>query len=171
LRARLLGALRTGGPATATTLAGTLGTNTGATSYHLRKLADVGLVAEDEARAETGGRERWWRAVHDVSSFSASDFSDDPDAFAALDWFRQWAARHIFEGYSSWLTSGEPDPGWRDAAGMSDWSLRIGPARLETLNKELWSVIERYRDAPAEDEPDARHVAIAYLAYPRDEGS
>ena len=38
LRSRLLSALRRGGPATATELAKTLGTNSGATSYHLRKL-------------------------------------------------------------------------------------------------------------------------------------
>jgi predicted ArsR family transcriptional regulator len=46
LRSRLLRALRVDGPATATALAATLGTNTGATSYHLRKLASVGLVPE-----------------------------------------------------------------------------------------------------------------------------
>jgi len=44
LRFRLLGRLRLDGPATATGLARALETNTGATSYHLRQLADVGLV-------------------------------------------------------------------------------------------------------------------------------
>ena len=48
LRSRLLTALRTHGPATATELARDLVTNTGATSYHLRKLASVGLVEETE---------------------------------------------------------------------------------------------------------------------------
>ncbi|WP_242653142.1 winged helix-turn-helix domain-containing protein, partial [Intrasporangium flavum] len=46
LRSRLLGALRRGGPATATDLAAALGTNSGATSYHLRKLESVGLVED-----------------------------------------------------------------------------------------------------------------------------
>ena len=46
LRSRLVGALRNGGPATATALAGVLGTNSGATSYHLRKLEEVGLVVD-----------------------------------------------------------------------------------------------------------------------------
>ena len=45
LRSRLLGSLRIGGPATATDLAAALGTNSGATSYHLRKLEAVGLVS------------------------------------------------------------------------------------------------------------------------------
>src|SRR6476646_3384729 len=57
LRSRLLTALRMDGPATATALAATLGTNTGATSYHLRKLASVGLVEET---GEGRGTERPW---------------------------------------------------------------------------------------------------------------
>ena len=44
LRSRLLDELRLSGPATATTLAAVLHTNSGATSYHLRKLAEVALV-------------------------------------------------------------------------------------------------------------------------------
>ena len=56
LRMRLVGALRVKGPATATTLAELLNTNTGATSYHLRQLAEVGLVVEDPDRGT--GRQR-----------------------------------------------------------------------------------------------------------------
>ncbi|WP_428995029.1 helix-turn-helix domain-containing protein [Kribbella qitaiheensis] len=40
MRNRMLGLLRVHGPATATTLAERLGVNTGATSYHLRQLAE-----------------------------------------------------------------------------------------------------------------------------------
>ena len=63
LRSRLLSALRSGGPANATDLAQRLGTNTGATSYHLRKLASVALVEET---GEGHGRERPWRASTDM---------------------------------------------------------------------------------------------------------
>ena len=80
LRTRLLGALRLEGPATATGLARLLGTNTGATSYHLRRLADVGLVEE----TGTGtGRQRVWRAAHDRHSWTTSAAGDAPDAVAA----------------------------------------------------------------------------------------
>ena len=41
LRSRLLGALRLGGPATATALAARLATNSGAASYHLRRMAEA----------------------------------------------------------------------------------------------------------------------------------
>ena len=57
LRSRLLAELRVRGPATATTLAAVLQTNTGATSYHLRKLAQVGLVVDASLGS---GRQRLW---------------------------------------------------------------------------------------------------------------
>ena len=46
LRSRLLAALRRSGPATRDRPGRALGTNSGATSYHLRKLESVGLVAD-----------------------------------------------------------------------------------------------------------------------------
>ena len=46
LRSRLVSQLRRSGPSSATELASLLGTNSGATSYHLRRLESVGLVAD-----------------------------------------------------------------------------------------------------------------------------
>ena len=59
LRREMLRHLDEHGPATSTTLAGALGENTGTTSYHLRVLADAGVIEEVPERAN--GRERWWR--------------------------------------------------------------------------------------------------------------
>jgi DNA-binding transcriptional ArsR family regulator len=59
LRSRLLAELRQYGAATATSLAARLQTNSGATSYHLRKLAEVGVV---EDNGEGTGRARIWTA-------------------------------------------------------------------------------------------------------------
>ena len=89
LRSRLLGELRLNGPATATTLANVLGTNTGATSYHLRKLASVGLVEET---GEGKGRERWWRPTHEMHSWFTSDLDEDPDGIAPVSLANQAAA-------------------------------------------------------------------------------
>src|SRR6187402_1302636 len=61
-RLRMLGMLRIDGPATATTLAQRLDLNTGATSYHLRQLAQHGFIEEDAERGNA--RDRWWRAAH-----------------------------------------------------------------------------------------------------------
>ncbi|MEU4782273.1 helix-turn-helix domain-containing protein [Micromonospora sp. NPDC023633] len=166
LRMRLLGTLRADGPATATTLAGKLDTNTGATSYHLRQLAEVGLVTEDLDRGT--GRQRWWRAAHDISNFEPTDFDDDPDARAAVQWIQADQARLLAEQAERWMAVAHGySREWRDAAGMSDILLTLGPARLRALNDEVWQLLQRYRDEPVPDEPEAESVLFFLAAFPR----
>ncbi|MEV6377523.1 ArsR family transcriptional regulator [Micromonospora musae] len=170
LRMRLLGTLRVDGPATATALADKLDTNTGATSYHLRQLADVGLVAEDPDLGT--GRQRWWRAVHDISNFEPTDFDDDPDARAAVRWIEANHVRLMAEQAERWMAVAEEHPKeWRDAVGMSDMVLTLPPARLRALNDELWQVIMRYHDESVTDAPDARQVQVYLAAFPWTEGA
>ncbi|BCL16923.1 transcriptional regulator [Micromonospora sagamiensis] len=165
---RLLGALRTNGPATATSLAVALGTNTGATSYHLRQLAEVGLVAEEPDRGTA--RQRWWRAAHDTSSWDPSDYDDDPDTQAAVEWMQVEHVRWMTEQAERWLTERATySPQWRDAAGMSDAFLVIGPARLAALNQEISQLVLRYREASTPDEADARPVNLIHAAFPAQE--
>ncbi|MEV5693862.1 ArsR/SmtB family transcription factor [Micromonospora globbae] len=166
LRMRLLGTLRVDGPATATMLAEKLDTNTGATSYHLRQLAEVGLVAEDPDLGT--GRQRWWRAAHDISNFEPTDFDDDPDARAAVEWIQTEQVRLMVEGAERWMTVATGHSAeWREAAGMSDMVLTLGPARLRALNDELWQVLMRYRHEPVSDEPDVQSVHVFVAAFPR----
>ncbi|GAA2706623.1 helix-turn-helix domain-containing protein [Micromonospora olivasterospora] len=167
LRLRLLGALRVKGPATATTLAELLHTNTGATSYHLRQLAEVELVVE--APDLGSGRQRWWRAAHDVTSWEPSDFDDDPDARAAIEWIQGDQVRLLVERAERWFAvQHEWSPAWRDALGMGDIFMTVPPERLEALKTELWQVLERYRHeanaGPAA--PGAERVQIFLAAYP-----
>ncbi|MFI9640720.1 ArsR/SmtB family transcription factor [Micromonospora sp. NPDC051925] len=167
LRMRLLGALRVKGPATATTLAELLDTNTGATSYHLRQLAEVGLVTE--ARDRGTGRQRWWQAAHDVTSWEPTDFDDDPDARAAIEWIQGDQVRLLVEHAERWFaTQHEATPAWRDAFGMSDIFLTVPPARLAALTAEVWQLLERYhREAEHEPvDPQARPVQVFLAAYP-----
>ncbi|MEU4568852.1 winged helix-turn-helix domain-containing protein [Micromonospora sp. NPDC023956] len=165
LRLRLLGALRTDGPATATSLAGALRTNTGATSYHLRQLAEVGLVAEEPDRGT--GRQRWWRAVHETSNWDPSDYDDDPDARTAVEWMQVEHVRWMTEQAERWLAERATYPPlWRDAAGMSDAFLVIGPERLHALNQEIGELILRYRTQPPPDETDVKPIHLIYAAFP-----
>ena len=71
LRPRILSALRLHGPATASRLAAHLGVNTGATSYHVRQLAEAGFVVE--ATEMGNARDRWWRAAHARTYFDTHD--------------------------------------------------------------------------------------------------
>jgi predicted ArsR family transcriptional regulator len=163
LRSRLLGALRQGGSATATALALQLGTNTGATSYHLRKLESVGLVEET---GEGHGRERWWRAATEMHSFTQRDVAYDPDAQAAADWLRRHYLRSFVDRYQAWLDVHESwPPDWQEVGDASDYLLRVSPQRLAELVAEVTAVIERYRE-PDPDDPDARQVEVDIHAFP-----
>ncbi|GAA3342782.1 helix-turn-helix domain-containing protein [Amorphoplanes nipponensis] len=167
LRSRLLGRLRLDGPATATRLAESLGTNTGATSYHLRQLADVGLVTEETAAGR--GRERWWRAAHDMSSWQRDAFAGDADAVEAADWLDS-NALHMFVARAERWQRARPaeSAAWRSAAGFSDYILNLGTEQLNALTAELDAVIERHRAlGEAEPAPDARQVLLYLYAVPR----
>lgn len=163
LRSRLLSALRSGGPATATAVAQRLTTNSGATSYHLRKLESVGLVEET---GEGRGRERWWRAATQMHTFTQRDVAYDPDAQAAADWLRRYYLRSFVDRFQAWLDVHEAWPmDWQEVGDASDYLLRLSPQRLAELNAEVSAVIERYRD-PDPDDPDARPVEFDVHAFP-----
>ena len=165
LRSRLLSALRVDGPATATDLATRLGTNSGATSYHLRKLESVGLV-EDTGEGE--GKRRLWRAATDYHSWEPSDFEGDEDSETALNWLVRDYARHFNEQFERWLDVEESWPmAWRDAAGMSDGFVIATPEQVQQLKAELDEVIARYRRV-GQGNPNARRLAVYSAIYPLD---
>jgi DNA-binding transcriptional ArsR family regulator len=144
LRSRLLSALRLDGAATATALAERLDTNTGATSYHLRKLASVRLVEET---GEGRGRERWWRATTDMHNWNDDVTEGDPDARAAAGWLREHYVRSFVEHAEHWLAHHDKWPiEWRRLAGSSDYILELTPRQLEALMRELSAVVARVHE-------------------------
>lgn len=167
LRSRLLGALRVDGPATATTLARQLHTNTGATSYHLRQLAEVGLVVEQAGR--NTGKQRFWRSAHDVSSWKPTDFDDDPDARAAAEWVEGHQLQLLTEQAEQWFAAKRDAPReWREVAALNDAVLTISPARLRALNDQLWQLVSAYyddKDLPEEEGAAQVHIFLA--SFPR----
>ena len=165
LRSRLLSALRRGGPATATDLATALGTNSGATSYHLRKLESVGLVTDT---GEGEGKRRLWRAATESHQFEPSDFAGDEDSETALNWLVRDYTRHFAEQFEKWLDVEAAWPvAWRDAAGMSDSYVIATPAQLEEMKAEIDDVIARYRRV-GQGNPAARRLAVYSVTYPLD---
>jgi DNA-binding transcriptional ArsR family regulator len=164
LRVRLLGQLRRYGPATATTVAKALASNTGATSYHLRKLAQVGLVVETPGGR---GRERWWRAAHEMHSWLPSKVADDPDARAAASWLTGSHLRFFIEKAELWAGRRDSEAAaWQDEAGASDYLLHLDATQLHNLHQELFAVIERYR--VGEPGPEARPLTLFIHAIPDD---
>lgn len=164
LRIRLLARLRGEGPATATKLAEMLSTNTGATSYHLRQLAEVGLVVEEERPGS--GRQRWWRAAHDMSSWRRSDYTEDPDASAAAVWLETFQVNRFVEVAEMWQHGVRREPEeWQDAGGVSDYVLTLTAGQMRELVDELEEVVERY--VHRDPSPGARRVNVYLAAVPQ----
>ncbi len=151
LRSRLLAALRLDGPATSAGLAVRLNTNTGATSYHLRRLAAVGLIEEDTELGE--GRERYWRSVHDVTNWTETYYDDDPDDRAAADWLTRRHLQLVNRWREDWIESRmEWQEEWRAAASSGDMRVRLTPAQTKEMVAELEAVVERWATMESSDD-------------------
>lgn len=169
LRARLVGSLRDQGPATATQLAHRLGENSGATSYHLRVLAQHGFV-EDDPDTPGAGRERFWRASHTGTSWRSAQFQDEPDEREADAWLFGFHTRQTIEWLDDWEQRRDKiEPAWLDALDQSDYRLRATPARMRALSAELHEVVQRHlAEADAEaDAPGAEECRMVLWAFLR----
>ncbi|MDH6128280.1 winged helix-turn-helix domain-containing protein [Kitasatospora sp. GP82] len=168
LRMSILEALGLDGPATATSLSQRLGESTGTISWHLRHLAEHGYIEEETGRGTK--RERWWRAVSDAKLLNPAEFRDDPDTRGALAVYLHQLAQQFFSRTVKYL--GEDwDGEWQHAATFSDWrDLRMTPAQLAQLNRDLMAVIARHTPAPGtEPAPGALPVIVQIQSFPRRE--
>jgi DNA-binding transcriptional ArsR family regulator len=168
LRMRIVGTLRHEGPATATLLGERLGESSGLTSYHVRVLAENGFV--EEAPGRGNGRERWWQAAQEMTSWRPEDFRGDADEREAENWLTGYAARRGMEWLDEWLhRRDEADPAWISASDTSDYMLDLTPDELQALKDELSEVVLRHRDASRARKPDPerRSVRVLTYAFPR----
>jgi DNA-binding transcriptional ArsR family regulator len=164
-RLKMLKLLRLEGPATATQLAQQLKLNTGATSYHLRQLAEHGFIEEDPERGDA--RDRWWKAAHqstraDLDSRTSPEDIESSEAYlhtVAL-MYTETLMQHAGERFYL------PQP-WREASTTSDWHLRLTPTRAEQMVEALTELIEQWGDdEDAEDTPGAGVFVVNLNAFP-----
>jgi predicted ArsR family transcriptional regulator len=167
MRTRMLGLLRAYGPQTATTLAGRLGVNTGATSYHLRQLAEAGLVVEDDSRGNA--RDRWWKSAHQGTEFDAAELLDqEPElALGFLHGIGQAHAENMFGFINSMQTL---SPEWQEASVLADYMFHMRPEELSSMVREVLAVFEKYKtpDLTAPLPEGAEQVTVQIQAYPRE---
>lgn len=166
VRLKILGRLRSHGPATATSLAALFDLNSGATSYHLRQLAQAGLIIEDP---ELGtARDRWWRSAHTSTHYTRESLPDDDHSSEAfLRAIGQIYAERIQHTLDERVTLPES---WQDAMNLSDYLLRLTAPEARELSAELHALLSRYRrhdpertdTAPA----DAIPVAMQFQILP-----
>jgi len=167
MRSRLLDELRLSGPATATTLAAVLQTNSGATSYHLRKLAEVALVVDS---GEGSGRRRLWSASTQSRprDEGPGNSTDDADAQAAITWLARDYLNLFSDRAEKWLETQDRWPAsWREQVGLSDHLVQVTAEQLSALRGDLADVLERYRRVGAGN-PDAKRVSVYLCPLPVD---
>ena len=157
LRIKIIGHLRTHGSTTATKLANALGVNTGATSYHLRQLAEYGYVVEDPERGV--GRERWWKAAHTATHVDKQEFgasSADPDAGEA---YLRVVAQIYAERMQHFIdVHALMEEQWLGNATMSDYTLSLTSDETAELRSKIFDLLATYRRHDPE-QPDDRDEA------------
>jgi hypothetical protein len=121
-----------------------------------------------------------------MHAWTERDVEGDPGAMAATDWLRRCYLRGFVDRYESWLDEQAAWPlDWQDAAGASDFALRLSPAGLAAFNAEIEALYERYRaaapagdgpaadaagDEPSADDPAADRLVQVYVhVFPLDE--
>ncbi|MFI7641985.1 helix-turn-helix domain-containing protein [Nonomuraea sp. NPDC049400] len=162
LRVRLLGLLRTDGPATASELGRKVGESSGSTSYHLRELFKYGFIEEDPERRD--GRERRWRARHNYTSWDAVEMSataEGREAVRIMHLRQAEMVRRVMEEFevAEWSRD------WVDTAGMSDHIVSLPPAGLREFNRKAEELLHELAAKYAGD-PEARQVSAWHGAVP-----
>lgn len=168
LRMRLLIALRHHGPATASQLADRLGESSGATSYHLRQLAEHGFVADDPERGK--GRERWWKAADQGVMIDDTLHRDpSPEVRGALNTFMHEVASIHDQELSTWLGTMHDWPKvWTAKADLSDFTLRLTPEMLVELGGRIHDLIVSYQErAVSEQAENLAQVRLHLHAFPQ----
>jgi DNA-binding transcriptional ArsR family regulator len=161
-RQRMLQYLSLHGPMTSAGLARALALNTGATSYHLRELAKIGLVEEVPELAH--GRQRWWRAPQRDLRLPARS-AQDPALRSALDEAMRLELADDIEDFLRYQQGAE-EPEWADAVLTSRGMVRLAPHEVREFFDEYIALLNRYKQRPGTDSPDARMVAARLLMFP-----
>lgn len=166
-RLRMLGLLRFDGPATATGLARRMGLNSGATSYHLRQLAEHGFI--EEAKEHGNKRERWWQARHEMTQHDPAEMEGEM-LEAGMAMIRAILSQHAALMQRAIEEFPALPVEWRRASNTSDYVMSLTAREAFVLKEKLTALLwEAVRQAPAqsgEAEPDKRNFMIMLHAFP-----
>ncbi len=161
LRLRILRHLGAEGPATSTTLAGSLGESTGTLSYHLRQLERGGFIEDIPERST--GRERWWRGVRglDVRRPPYDEMTASERAVAgALDRLRMAEDVELARRFAA----EEPESGgWmRGSRSLS----HLTREELDAFHDAYLELLARFARGPEDAPPDARPILLRWFGLP-----
>ncbi|MFJ9208941.1 ArsR/SmtB family transcription factor [Streptomyces sp. NPDC102264] len=171
LRMKLYRALYIARTATASQLADQVDEAVSLVSYHLRKLADHGLIEEAEPQGNDG-RERWWQPASQGLSFHDADFRDAPEkaaTHAAVGRMSFEQRSDLYRGYLD--TQGAWGAEWRSASFSSEYLAPLTAPELAAFSEELHRLVKRYEAAgraaaDAGDTEGRENVALHLYGFP-----
>jgi predicted ArsR family transcriptional regulator len=165
VRMKLILALRTRGPLTATQAARLLGESSGTCSFHLRQLAKYGLVEE---AGDGTGRERPWRATTTATAWD--DVQKTPEATGAASLLGEVLAESYFGELMRWLEArSQESEEWQRAAFVGDRFLWVTADELAQVGRDLAAIADKYLERQVRPElrpPGARLVTYLHLGFP-----
>ena len=173
VRRQLYRLIRQTGPATVGQLAARIPLDPGLVSYHVRQLARWGYLAEVPELAKDR-RERWWKVTSSSVAWSFMDFQD-PEGRAIAETVKSQMVLDEFERLRAFERARDSwSEAWQESVASGEFTLRLTPADLAGLTRELIDVINRWAqnghdgDAPAADSPDTGEPEVSGM--PLEEG-
>ncbi|MCX5383006.1 transcriptional regulator [Streptomyces sp. NBC_00083] len=171
LRMRLYRGLYIARTATASQLAEQVDEAVSLVSYHLRKLADHGLIEQAESPG-TDGRERWWRLASEGISYRHEDFRDAPEKVAAHTSVTRLLVEQRMDLYRAYLDEMSAwSAEWTGASFSSEHPLRLTASELTELEGELDTVLKKFKErgdtATADGDTEGReNVSVHLYGFP-----
>ncbi len=168
VRLGILERLQRHGPATATQLAPHVGASPSVTSWHLRHLAEFGLVQDVEVGDDK--RLRWWRAAK--RGFRLSPAPDDAAGQAAARILGQQLFTRYRDVPLAWLDRDEPhlEPEWHELAGLANTGISVTLDELRAIETQVEEILAPYVQRGDAAPPGARGVRIMRYVMPEAAG-
>jgi DNA-binding transcriptional ArsR family regulator len=164
VRLRALNELQRHGPSTATLLSRVVGATPSVTSWHLRHLAEHGLVRDADVASD--GRQRWWEASGRGFRFTPTDDAGG-DAAMLLSRVMFEQARDLPD---RWARETEPllEDEWRRTAGLSNTTVVVTADEVARIERAIEEVLAPYvrRTGGPETTPGARAVRMLRYVLP-----
>ncbi|MEJ3404845.1 helix-turn-helix domain-containing protein [Rathayibacter sp. YIM 133350] len=167
LRLKLLGILRVEGPRSVGQLADAVDEAPGSISYHLGTLAKSGFVVEAPELARDG-RERWWRAAHQLTESHPAQLREDPQTFGAYQAMRRAIlATYLAEQLAALDAEAGLERPWLEASTSGD---SIGHLTLEQFREftdELNALNARWSEIGRHEGAGTTPIHFIYSAFVR----
>lgn len=167
LRLRVLGTLRSDGPQTVGRLSDRFDVAPGSISYHLTTLEQHGFV-EPAPELARDGRERWWRATADFTTYQPGELADDPERQVAGTAMRRAVLASYGAEQQAYLDVEPSLPrDWIAAAGSGDTFALLTVEELAELRDELEALAQRWGERRDPDREGVQAVHLIYAAFRR----